>query len=90
MGISLPHTRGQESEADIIGLEYMAKAGFDPRESVPLWQRMDSAADKKPPEFLSTHPASETRIENLVSEWQKTLPMYNQAIEEGRVPDCKK
>jgi len=90
MGISLPHTRSQESEADIIGLEYMAKAGFDPRESVPLWQRMDSSSDKKPPEFLSTHPASDTRIENLVSEWQKTLPMYNQAIEEGRVPDCKK
>ncbi len=90
MGISLPHTRGQESEADIIGLEFMAKAGFDPRESVTLWQRMDASSDKKPPEFLSTHPASETRIENLVSEWQKTLPMYNQAIEEGRVPSCSK
>ena len=90
MGISLPHTRGQESEADIIGLEFMAKAGFDPREAVALWQRMDAAADKKPPEFLSTHPASETRIENLVSEWQKTLPLYNQAVEEGRVPTCSK
>ena len=90
MGISLPHTRGQESEADIIGLEYMAKAGFDPRESVALWQRMDAAADKKPPEFLSTHPASETRFEQLVSEWQETLPLYNQAVEEGRVPTCSK
>ena len=90
MGISLPHTRSQETEADVIGLEYMAKAGFDPRQSVPLWQRMNAASDKKPPEFLSTHPSSDTRIENLVSEWQKTLPMYNQAIEEGRVPDCKK
>ena len=90
MGISLPHTRGQESEADIIGLEFMAKAGFDPRESVSLWQRMDAASEKKPPEFLSTHPASETRIENLVSEWQKTLPLYNQAVEEGRVPTCSK
>ena len=90
MGISLPHTRSQESEADIIGLEYMAKAGFDPRESVPLWQRMDASSDKKPAEFLSTHPASETRIENLVNEWQKTLPLYNQALAEGRVPDCKK
>ncbi|MBT8102389.1 MAG: M48 family metallopeptidase [Gammaproteobacteria bacterium] len=89
-GISLPHTRGQESEADIIGLEYMAKAGFDPRESVKLWQRMDATTDKKPAEFMSTHPASETRIEALVSEWPKTLPLYNQAVEEGRVPTCSK
>jgi predicted Zn-dependent protease len=90
VGISLPHTRGQESEADIIGLEYMAKAGFDPRESVPLWQRMGESSEKAPAEFLSTHPASETRIEALVSEWPKTLPMYNQAIEEGRAPTCTK
>jgi len=90
VGISLPHTRGQESEADIIGLEYMAKAGFDPREAVKLWQRMDATTDKKPAEFLSTHPASETRIEALVSEWPKTLPLYNVAKEEGRIPDCSK
>jgi predicted Zn-dependent protease len=87
-GITLPHTRGQETEADVIGLEYMARAGFDPREAVPLWQRMDALSEKNPPEFLSTHPASETRIENLVSEWQKTLPIYNQAREEGRDPQC--
>lgn len=87
-GITLPHTRGQETEADVIGLEYMARAGFDPRESVPLWQRMDSGSENRPAEFLSTHPASETRIENLINEWQKTLPMYNQAVVEGRVPDC--
>lgn len=90
LGISLPHTRGQESEADIIGLEYMAKAGFDPRESVPLWQRMDSSSDKKPAEFVSTHPSSETRIEALVSEWQRTLPMYNEAVAAGNVHDCSK
>jgi predicted Zn-dependent protease len=90
VGIALPHTRGQESEADIIGLEYMAKAGFDPRESVPLWKRMDASSDKAPAEFLSTHPASETRIENLVGQWQKTLPLYNAAIAEGRVPTCTK
>ncbi|MGB5337009.1 MAG: M48 family metallopeptidase [Woeseiaceae bacterium] len=90
LGISLPHTRGQESEADIIGLEYMAKAGFDPREAVTLWQRMDATSDKKPAEFVSTHPSSETRIEALVSEWQRTLPMYNEALAEGRVPTCSK
>jgi predicted Zn-dependent protease len=87
-GITLPHTRGQETEADVIGLEYMARAGFDPRESVPLWQRMGAGAENRPAEFLSTHPASETRIENLISEWQKTLPLYNQAVAEGREPDC--
>ena len=90
LGISLPHTRGQESEADIIGLEYMAKAGFDPRASVALWQRMDATTDKKPAEFVSTHPSSESRIEALVSEWPKTLPLYNQAVAEGRVPACSK
>jgi len=90
LGISLPHTRGQESEADVIGLEYMAKAGFDPRESVTLWQRMDATTDKKPAEFVSTHPSSESRIEALVSQWPKTLPLYNEAIEEGRVPTCTK
>ena len=88
LGISLPYKRGQETEADVIGLEYMARAGFDPRESVPLWQRMDASADRKPAEFLSTHPASETRIENLVGQWQKTLPLYNEAQAEGRMPDC--
>jgi predicted Zn-dependent protease len=90
LGISLPHTRGQESEADIIGIRYMAKAGFDPRESVPLWQRMNASSERAPAEFLSTHPANETRIENLVSEWQETLPLYNAAVAEGRVPECSK
>jgi predicted Zn-dependent protease len=88
LGISLPYKRGQESEADVIGLEYMSRAGFDPRQSVPLWQRMDASSGKKPAEFMSTHPASETRIENLISEWQKTLPLYNQAVADGRTPDC--
>ena len=89
-GISLPHTRGQESEADIVGLEYMARAGFDPREAVKLWQNMDALSDKKPPEFMSTHPSSSTRIEKLIAEWQKTLPLYNEAKANGRNPQCAK
>jgi len=88
LGIALPYSRSKETEADVIGLEYMARAGFDPRQAVPLWQRMDAGADRKPAEFLSTHPASETRIENLIGEWQKTLPLYNQAQAGGRSPDC--
>jgi predicted Zn-dependent protease len=90
LGMELPMSRGQETEADIVGLEYMAKAGFDPRAAVKLWQNMASQGGKKPPEHLSTHPTSETRIENLVSEWQKTLPIYNQALADGKDPNCVK
>jgi predicted Zn-dependent protease len=90
LGLTLPHTRSQETEADIVGLEYMAKAGFDPRAAVKLWQNMSQKNEKEPPEMLSTHPTSETRIENLVSQWQKTLPLFNQALADGREPNCKK
>jgi len=90
LGMELPMGRGQESEADVVGLEYMAKAGFDPRAAVDLWQNMSAKGGKKPPEHLSTHPASETRIENLISQWQKTLPIYNQAQADGKQPECVK
>jgi predicted Zn-dependent protease len=90
LGMELPMSRGQESEADVVGLEYMAKAGFDPRAAVDLWQNMASRGGKKPPEHLSTHPTSETRIENLISQWQKTLPIYNQAVADGKTPNCVK
>ena len=72
VGYVLPHNRGQESEADRIGLIYMAKAGYDPDEAIRFWERMrDYAKGKsKPPEFLSTHPADDQRIENL----KKYLP----------------
>lgn len=65
-GAILPYGRMQESEADHLGLIFMAMAGYDPNEAVPFWQRM--AAQKggqAPPEFLSTHPADATRIENI-------------------------
>ena len=90
LGLTLPHTRSQETEADVVGLEYMAKAGFDPRQAVNLWQNMSKMSEKEPPEMLSTHPASSTRIENLVSEWSTALPLYNEALENGKAPNCKK
>ena len=89
LGIMLPFSRAQESEADVIGLEYMANAGFDPRQSVPLWQNMNAEAGKAPAEFLSTHPSSERRIDQLVSQFGKTLPLYNAAQAEGRRPNCQ-
>ncbi len=87
-GLLLPYKRSQETEADVIGLEYMARAGFDPRAAVPLWQNMEAEAGEAPAEFTSTHPSSENRIDSLVSEWVKALPLYNAAHQEGRVPNC--
>jgi predicted Zn-dependent protease len=88
-GIMLPFSRNQESEADVIGLKYMARAGFDPRQAVPLWQNMmQESGGKEPAEFMSTHPSGEKRIEDLINEWQVTLPLYNEALEAGRQPDC--
>lgn len=88
LGIMLPFSRSQESEADVIGLAYMARAGFDPRESVPLWQNMDGEAGEAPAEILSTHPSSEKRIDQLVSEFGTALKLYNEAKEAGRTPNC--
>jgi len=88
-GIMLPFGRKQESEADVIGLQYMAKAGFDPRQAVPLWQNMtEQSGGKEPAEFTSTHPSSERRIEDLINQWSETLPLYNEALEAGRQPNC--
>jgi predicted Zn-dependent protease len=65
LGLILPFTRDQESEADEIGLLYMAKAGYDPREAVKLWRNFESYGGGRPPEFLSTHPSPGTRIDRL-------------------------
>ncbi len=78
VGALLPFSRGQESEADRIGLIYMAKAGYDPREAVGFWERMDAAVKGKPqpPEFLSTHPGYGTRINNLKTWLPEAIPYY--------------
>ncbi len=88
VGILLPFSRAQESEADILGLRLMANAGFDPRESVPLWENMQKANSKKPPEFLSTHPAGETRIRTLTAQMPEAMSSYEQARKAGRRPAC--
>lgn len=90
-GVILPYSRLHESEADIIGLELMAKAGFDPQQSVVLWQKMEQASQgQTPAEFLSTHPAHDTRIEDLKKHMPKALQLQQQAISAGKRPQCKK
>jgi predicted Zn-dependent protease len=65
-GITLPFSRGDEGEADQIGLVYMAKAGYDPNEAIRFWKRFSLAkGDKGPPEWASTHPADKTRVTGL-------------------------
>lgn len=72
-GILLPFGRAQESEADLLGLELMSKAGFDPNQSIKLWQNMSKASNGQPPELLSTHPSNSTRIHDLEA-YIQTLP----------------
>jgi len=78
VGAILPFSRTQESEADRIGLIYMARAGYDPREAVKFWERMAEATkgQARPPEFLSTHPDSGTRITNLQRHMPEALRVY--------------
>ncbi len=77
VGVLLPYNRMQESEADRIGLTLMAMAGYDPREAIPFWQRMNQASGgNQPPELLSTHPAPYSRIENIKKYLPEAMPIY--------------
>lgn len=76
LALALPFSRKQESEADRIGLIYMAKAGYDPREAIPFWERMGAAGRGSPPEFLSTHPGYRTRIKNIRKWMPEALEYY--------------
>ena len=88
VGVVLPFSRAQETEADILGLELMADAGFDPRESTVLWENMAAAAAESPPEFLSTHPGTDTRIDELEANMDAAMERFRTARDAGRQPDC--
>jgi predicted Zn-dependent protease len=91
VGVLLPYGRTQESEADVIGLDLMAHAGFDPRQSVELWMNMIAASGgKAPPQWLSTHPASENRIKSLQSRMEEAMATYRQARHSGKAPACQR
>jgi len=76
---NLPHSRVQESEADRIGLELMARAGYDPHAALSLWQKMGQASQNGTPAFLSTHPSDSARLAVLQSLLPRVLPLYEAA-----------
>lgn len=76
VGIELPFSRTHESEADEMGLYFMAMAGYDPRTAPAFWERMDAGSSSRPPEFLSTHPNPSNRISHLKELMPKALEYY--------------
>lgn len=89
-GMKLPYSRVHEAEADVIGLELMAKAGFNPQASVQLWRNMSEQSKQQPPEFMSTHPANSTRIEGLSANMDRAMGFYLQARQRGLNPGCQR
>lgn len=80
VGYILPNSRNQESEADRLGLTFMAMAGYDPRAAVDFWQRMAQASGgQKPPQWLSTHPADNSRVSNLQKLMPDAVKLYNKS-----------
>lgn len=77
--LNLKFSREDETEADVVGMELAARAGYDPRAGITLWQKMGAATNGAPPEFVSTHPADSTRIKKIEANLPKVLPLYEQA-----------
>ena len=76
VGVLLPFSRKEEGEADKFGLYFAAMGGYNPQEAIPFWERMAAAGGTSPPEFLSTHPSEETRMEKIKSYMPKALEYY--------------
>ena len=77
--LTLEFSRSNESEADLVGMELAARAGFDPRAGITLWQKMASANKNAPPQWLSTHPSGSTRIADIQANLPKVMPLYERA-----------
>jgi predicted Zn-dependent protease len=76
LAVTLPNSRAAENEADQIGIELAARAGYDPRAAATLWQKMGEESKSGMPQFLSTHPNPENRQERLARMEQKMMPLY--------------
>ena len=82
--LTLPHSRTHETEADVIGLELAARAGYDPRAGVRVWKKMSAAGGGQPPQFLSTHPSHASRIHDIEAQLPKVMPLYEAAPKPAR------
>ncbi len=88
VGVMLPFSRSHESEADLMGLDIMARAGFDPSASVDLWENMAAAGGGQPPEFMSTHPSHGSRVAGLQGRMAEARSLLAEARAAGRDPNC--
>ncbi|MFN7309632.1 MAG: M48 family metalloprotease, partial [bacterium] len=76
---TLPYSRSHETDADLVGIELAARAGYDPRAAISVWQKMAQVGGAQPPELLSTHPANASRIRELEEAMPRVLPLYQAA-----------
>ena len=79
VAITLPYSRGHETDADLVGLELAARAGYDPRAAVEVWRKMATLGGSQPPQFLSTHPGHETRMRAIEEALPRVMPLYEAA-----------
>ncbi len=87
LAVTLPFSRQHETDADLVGMELAARAGYDPRAAANVWRKMSrlgaQSGNKQPPQFLSTHPAHATRIREIEANLPKVLPLYEAARTQG-------
>ena len=83
--VTLKFGRDDESESDLIGMELAARAGYDPRSGITLWNKMAAANKGAPPEWLSTHPSSSSRIQDIEAALPLVMPLYERAAKPDRV-----
>jgi predicted Zn-dependent protease len=84
LAIGLPNSREKETEADRIGLELTARAGYDPRAAISVWKKMMAQGGGQPPEFLSTHPNPASRLQDIEAHLPRVLPLYEEAQHRAR------
>jgi len=85
----LPFQREQEREADLVGMTYMARAGYDPKAALDLWREMGGDRSERPPEWLSTHPDPDYRLSDIAKNLAPALVIYNEALDAGVRPRCR-